>query len=85
MPLVPGQVIHGRYQVIALLSSQGGMSAVYEVIDNTLNVRCALKEMLPYPGTPGAALPQLRDQFQQEAQVLAGLRHPSLPRVSNHF
>jgi serine/threonine protein kinase len=85
MPLVPGQVIHGRYQVIALLSSQGGMSAVYEVMDNTLNVRCALKEMLPYPGTSGSALPELRGQFQQEARLLASLRHPNLPRVSNHF
>ncbi len=85
MPLVPGQVVHGRYQVIALLSSQGGMSAVYEVMDNTLNVRCALKEMLPYPGTSGSALPELRGQFQQEAQLLASLRHPNLPRVSNHF
>ena len=85
MPLVPGQVIHGRYRVIALLSSQGGMSAVYEVMDNTLNVRCALKEMLPHPGTSGSALPELREQFQQEARLLASLRHPNLPRVSDHF
>jgi serine/threonine protein kinase len=85
MPLVPGQVIHGRYRVIALLSSQGGMSAVYEVMDNTLNIRCALKEMLPYPGTSGNALPELREQFQQEARLLASLRHPNLPRVSDHF
>ena len=85
MPLVPGQVIHNRYRVLALLSSQGGMSAVYEVMDNTLNVRCALKEMLPYPGTEGSALPDLREQFRQEAQLLASLRHPNLPRVSDHF
>jgi len=85
MPLVPGQVIHGRYRVIALLSSQGGMSAVYEVMDSTLNVRCALKELLPYPGTDESALPGLRDQFQQEARLLAGLRHPNLPRVSDYF
>jgi serine/threonine protein kinase len=84
MPLIPGQIVHGRYRVIALLS-QGGMGAVYEVMDNTLNVRCALKEMIPYTGTPGSALPQLREQFQQEARLLAGLRHPNLPRVSDHF
>ena len=85
MPLVPGQVVHGRYRVLALLSSQGGMSTVYEVMDNTLNVRCALKEMLPYPGTAGDVIPELRDQFRQEAQLLASLRHPNLPRVSDHF
>ncbi len=85
MPLIPGQVVHGRYRVVALLSAQGGMSTVYEVMDSALNIRCALKEMVPYPGTPGTVLPQLREQFRQEAQLLAGLRHPNLVRVSDHF
>ncbi len=84
MSLLPGQVIHNRYEVISLLSP-GGMSAVYEVMDTTLNLRCALKEMMPYPGTPKGALPQLRAQFQQEARLLAELRHPNLPRVTDHF
>ncbi|MDY6878204.1 MAG: serine/threonine-protein kinase [Chloroflexota bacterium] len=84
MTLTPGQVIHDRYRVIALLS-QGGMGAVYEAMDLNLNVRCALKEMMPYPGTPGTVLPQLREQFQQEAQLLADLRYPNLPRVTDHF
>ncbi len=84
MSLIPGQVIHGRYQVITFLR-QGGMGAVYEAMDITLNVRCALKEMVPYPGTLGTALHQLHEQFQQEAQLLAMLRHPNLPRVTDHF
>jgi serine/threonine protein kinase len=81
---IPGQVIHSRYRVVALLH-QGGMGAVYEVMDSALDIRCALKEMVPYPGTPGTVLPQLREQFRQEAQLLAGLRHPNLARVSDHF
>jgi uncharacterized repeat protein (TIGR01451 family) len=85
MSLIPGQVVNGRYRIVALLSDQGGMSTVYEVMDSVLNIRCALKEMVPYPGTKGTALPQLRDQFRQEAQLLAGLRHPNLARVSDHF
>ena len=85
MSLVSGQVIHGRYRVIARVSGQGGMSTVYDVMDNTLNVRCALKEMVPYPGMSEDTLSGLREQFQQEAQLLAGLRHPNLPRVSDHF
>ncbi len=84
MSLIPGQIIYDRYRVITLLSP-GGMSAVYEVIDITLSLRCALKEMMPYPGTSTTALPQLREQFQQEARLLAELRHPSLPRVTDHF
>lgn len=84
MSLIPGQMIHNRYRVVTLLSP-GGMSAVYEVIDTTFNLRCALKEMRPYPGTSRTALPQLREQFQQEAHLLAELRHPNLPRVTDHF
>ncbi len=84
MSLVPGQVIHNRYKIITLLG-QGGMGSVYEAMDLTLNVPCALKEMEPYPGTQGTALPQLREQFQQEARLLAELRHPNVPRVTDHF
>ena len=84
MALIPGQIIHNRYKVIALLTT-GGMSAVFEVTDTTLNIRCALKEMRPYPGTRASALPQLREQFQQEALLLAELRHPNLTRVTDHF
>lgn len=84
MALAPGQVINDRYRVIALLS-QGGMGAVYEAIDLSLDVRCALKEMVPYPGTSETVLPQLREQFRQEAQLLADLRHPNMPRVTDHF
>lgn len=84
MTLAPEQMIHNRYRIVTLLS-KGGMGAVYEALDTTLGVRCALKEMVPYPGTSPAMLPQLREQFLQEARVLAELRHPNLPRVTDHF
>ncbi|MBU0702989.1 MAG: serine/threonine protein kinase [Chloroflexi bacterium] len=84
MSLIPEQMVHNRYRVVTLLS-KGGMGAVYEVLDTTLGVRYALKEMVPYPGTSAAVLPQLREQFLQEARVLAELRHPNLPRVTDHF
>ena len=84
MPLIPGQVIHERYHIVALLN-KGGMGAVYETMDSTLGVRCALKEMTSYPDTPSDVLSQLREQFLQEAQLLATLRHPNLPRVTDYF
>ncbi len=84
MSLTPGQMIRDRYWVIRLLGP-GGMSANYETVDTVLNVRCFLKEMVPYPGTCGDGLDQLREQFQQEARLLAELRHPNLPRVTDHF
>jgi serine/threonine protein kinase len=84
MSLTPGQIIQDRYRVVRLLGP-GGMSANYEAVDTVLNVRCFLKEMVPYPGTFGDGLTQLREQFQQEARLLAELRHPNLPRVTDHF
>lgn len=83
--MIAGQSVRdGRFRIIALLS-QGGMGAVYEAMDTTLGVRCALKEMTPFPGEQSSTLAQQREQFRQEAQVLATLRHPNLPRVIDHF
>jgi serine/threonine protein kinase len=84
MPLVPGDVIHDRYRIEDHLAP-GGMSAVYRAWDARLQVTVALKEMVPYPGMDEKALAQLREQFLQEAQVLAELRHPNMTRVTDHF
>jgi serine/threonine protein kinase len=84
MPLIPGDIIQERYRIEDLLA-QGGMSAVYRAWHLRLGVPCAVKEMVPYPGMDDRALTQLREQFLQEAQVLADLRHPNLPRVIDHF
>ncbi len=84
MPLITGDVIHDRYRVDDLLAT-GGMSAVYQGWDLRLQVPCAIKEMVPYPGLEQKALTQLREQFLQEAQVLAKLQHPNLTRVTDHF
>jgi serine/threonine-protein kinase len=84
MPLIPGDFIHERYRIEDLLA-QGGMSAVYKAWDLRLGVSCALKEMMPYPGMEQKALDQLREQFLQEAQVLAKLHHANMTRVTDHF
>ena len=77
MPLAPGQLLRDRYRIDALLG-QGGMGAVYDVHDNALNIRCAVKENMVL--TEAA-----QRQFEHEAQLLAKLRHNGLPRVIDHF
>ena len=84
MPLTTGQIIHNRYRIVSLLG-QGGMGAVYRAWDVNLNVPVALKEMLPDPSSAQRALAKLRAQFQREAQVVAGLNHPNLVRVTDYF
>ena len=72
--LAIGTLLQNRYQIIRLLS-QGGMGAVYQAQDLRLGQIVALKENSG--GDPR--------QFQQEALLLANLRHPNLPRVIDHF
>jgi serine/threonine protein kinase/Tol biopolymer transport system component len=75
--LQTGTVLQNRYRIDSLLG-QGGFGAVYRAWDGALKRPCAVKENLE---TGSGA----RDQFQQEASVLANLSHPNLPRVIDHF
>jgi len=84
MSLNRGQITGGRYRVVSLLG-QGGMGAVYRAWDMRLNVPIALKEMTSQPGLDPRMLTQLRQQFQREAAVLAGLDHPYLVGVGDFF
>ncbi len=84
MPLGTGQMLQNRYRILSLLG-QGGMGAVYRVRDTRLDISVALKEMVPQPGLDPHTLAQLRQQFQQEATVLARLNHPNLVRVTDFF
>jgi serine/threonine-protein kinase len=61
------------------------MGAVYRAWDTRLNRPVALKEMIPQPGLDDSMLVQLRQQFEQEAQILATLTHPNLVRVTDYF
>ncbi|MEW5871441.1 MAG: protein kinase [Chloroflexota bacterium] len=77
MPLSTGQVLNNRYRIVSLLG-QGGMGAVYRAWDLTLKRPLALKENLE-------TTPEAQKQFEREAQILANLSHPNLPRVSDYF
>jgi formylglycine-generating enzyme required for sulfatase activity len=77
MALKPGAVINQRYRVECLLE-QGGFGAIYRAWDLALERTCALKENLDTSS-------EARQQFEREAKILAGLSHPNLPRVTDHF
>jgi len=84
--LQPGQVLHGRYQILRVLGT-GGMSAVYEARDlNFPNVvrRCAVKEITIAPTKP-LVLAQQRELFEREANLLASLSHPAIPKIYDFF
>ncbi len=70
-------ILQNRYLIVRQLG-RGGMGAVYEAVDQRLGITVALKETL-------SSEPSMRKQFEHEARLLAGMQHPALPRVSDHF
>src|SRR5512143_2041467 len=77
MTLERGTLLHKRYRIVEILG-QGGMGSVYRAVDENLGVDVAVKENL-------FTSDEYARQFRLEAVILASLRHPNLPRVSNHF
>lgn len=71
-------VLEGRYQIARVLGC-GGMGAVYLAYDLRIQGRqVAVKENLD-------TTPLARSQFDAEIKVMAALRHPHLPAISDHF
>jgi serine/threonine-protein kinase len=85
MTLSTGSVLRNRYRIEELLGS-GGMGAVYRAYDVELHQHVAIKEnMVAAPGILPDRFGTMRRQFQQEAAMLAGLHHPNIPGVVDHF
>lgn len=77
MALEIGTLLHKRYRIVEDLA-QGGMGSVYAAMDENLGILVAVKENL-------FTTDEYARQFRLEAIILANLRHPNLPRVSDHF
>ena len=77
--LTNGHVLQQRYSIQQILGT-GGLGTVYLAHDRRLKCDVAVKEMSGI--SPSAAMIQ---QFENEATLLARLKHPHLPRVTDHF
>ena len=75
--LNPDSLLQSRYRLIRQLGA-GGMGAVYEALDERLRRAVALKETF-------AETDETLRAFEREAHLLANLRHPALPTVSDYF
>ncbi len=81
----PGITLRERY-VVSQVIGRGGMGSIYLAEDNRLSGRItAIKEVFQAKDLPDELRDQGREQFYQEASVLARLDHPNLPKVSDFF
>lgn len=76
--LSQGHILASRYEIVRLLSDQGGMGMVYVAWDQRLEAFAAVKENLFREADMEIA-------FRREAQILANLNHPALPHVIDYF
>ncbi|HEX8289045.1 MAG TPA: protein kinase [Pyrinomonadaceae bacterium] len=72
-----GTILQNRYRIEKQIG-QGGMGKVYVASDDRFNSTVAIKETVFED-------PNLRRAFEHEARLLNSLKHPALPRVSDHF
>src|SRR5258708_34697261 len=72
-----GKILQQRYRIDKQIG-QGGMGAVYIATDERFGSTVAIKQTL-------AMGDQYRRAIEHEAHLLNNLKHPALPRVSDHF
>ena len=81
-----GVTLQDRYLVLGILGS-GGMSSVYKGRDlhfPNVTKLVAIKEMINLASDPTMYEMIVRN-FEREADLLATLSHPSIPRIYDYF
>ena len=74
-----GEKVAGRYEIIEIIKTSS-FGAVYKAKDNKLGISCVIKELFQDPNNQSALA-----RFKREAEILASLKHKSLPGVIDHF
>jgi eukaryotic-like serine/threonine-protein kinase len=84
--LKPNQILHTRYKIMGVLGG-GGMGTVYQARDlNFPDVRklVAIKEMQLLSNDAAVRANSLKN-FRREANILATLSHPAIPKIFDFF
>jgi serine/threonine protein kinase len=79
--LVPGTVLQERYRIVEHVG-KGGMGSVYKAVYTTQAFSTIYAIKVTQADTSQA---HISKAFESEANLLAQLRHPALPRVADYF
>ncbi len=75
--VIPGAIIRNRYRIEDILG-KGGFGEVHRGWDTVLEIPVAVKML--FDNSPDSV-----NLFKSEAKILAKLKHPHLPRVTDYF
>ena len=80
------KLLKDRYEIISSLA-EGGFGGISVAYDTHLNKSCALKEISGdfLKNLTHTERSSIFDSFKKEAELLAKLRHPNLPYVTDYF
>ena len=82
--LVYDHLLKQRYRILGQIG-KGGFGAVYKAADIQFRDRLvAIKEM-SQSGLNPQEVAEATEAFKRESLILAGLNHPNLPRIYDHF
>lgn len=82
--LAQDQLLKARYRVLGQVG-RGGFAAVYKAEDVQYRNRLVAVKEMSQNGVSPEELAEDIEAFQREAHLLAGLQHPHLPRIYDHF
>ncbi len=82
--LPPHTLLKQRYLVLQSVA-RGGMGAVYMAQDTSLGNRLVAVKEMSQGNLPRQEGQSAVENFMREAHLLAGLHHPNLPSIHDHF
>jgi serine/threonine protein kinase len=77
-------LLQARYRILSQLGS-GGFSAVYKAIDTHSDHQIVAIKAISLAHLSTSEVIEATEAFNREVQVLADLKHPSIPRMHTHF
>jgi serine/threonine protein kinase len=82
--LLTHYMLQQRYRILDTVG-KGGMGAVYRAEDTQLGNRSVAVKEMSQSGLDPQQVAEASDAFKLEAHLLAGLHHPNLPDIYDHF